>query len=127
MEFGKCQAEEGLDNLVQVCEPVEKFLESAAQVNGEPSSFDDSENGSKDCNGQEDDSVPDSVHQYLVPVSLIERWGNAMDIVYPDSKRCCCFTKSYYRYVKGTGSLLATVQVCSPIEYTILFSPTCCK
>ncbi|PQQ02502.1 uncharacterized protein Pyn_24673 [Prunus yedoensis var. nudiflora] len=33
-----------------------------------------------------------------------------MDIVYPDSKRCCCFTKSYYRYVKGTGSLLATLQ-----------------
>ncbi|CAM0148026.1 unnamed protein product [Urochloa decumbens] len=31
-----------------------------------------------------------------------------LDIVYPESKRCCCFTKSYYRYVKGTGSLLAT-------------------
>jgi tRNA (cytosine38-C5)-methyltransferase len=30
------------------------------------------------------------------------------DIVCPESKRCCCFTKSYYRYVKGTGSLLAT-------------------
>lgn len=35
----------------------------------------------------------------------------SLDIVYPDSKRCCCFTKSYYRYVKGTGSLLATIQV----------------
>lgn len=46
--------------------------------------------------------------KYVVPLSLIERWGSAMDIVYPDSKRCCCFTKSYYRYVKGTGSLLAT-------------------
>lgn len=33
------------------------------------------------------------------------------DIVYPDSKRCCCFTKSYYRYVKGTGSLLATSEI----------------
>ncbi|XP_077211031.1 DNA methyltransferase-2 [Tasmannia lanceolata] len=51
-----------------------------------------------------------SVNQYTVPLSLIERWGSAMDIVYPDSKRCCCFTKSYHRYVKGTGSLLATVQ-----------------
>ncbi|KAG7610378.1 C-5 cytosine methyltransferase [Arabidopsis suecica] len=110
VEFGKCQAEEGLDKLLEFCEPVEKFLELAAHVDGEPSSVDDSENGSKDCCGQEGDSVPDSVHQYLVPVSLIERWGNAMDIVYPDSKRCCCFTKSYYRYVKGTGSLLATVQ-----------------
>ena len=45
-----------------------------------------------------------------------------VDIVYPDSKRCCCFTKSYYRYVKGTGSLLATVQVCSSVEfYNIVF------
>lgn len=45
---------------------------------------------------------------------------NSIDIVYPDSKRCCCFTKSYYRYVKGTGSLLATVQVsclCEPLPY----------
>ncbi|XP_078168309.1 DNA methyltransferase-2 isoform X2 [Carex rostrata] len=48
--------------------------------------------------------------QFIVPESLIERWGNAMDIVYPESSRCCCFTKSYYRYVKGTGSLLATCE-----------------
>ncbi|KAJ4749543.1 tRNA (Cytosine(38)-C(5))-methyltransferase [Rhynchospora pubera] len=55
----------------------------------------------------------ESIHdadQFTVPTSLIERWGNAMDIVYPESNRCCCFTKSYYRYVKGTGSLLATYQ-----------------
>lgn len=81
MEFGKCEAEEGLDNLVQSCELVEKFLESEAQVDGDPSSFDDSENGSKDCYGEEADSIPDSRHQYLVPVSLIERWGNAMGIL----------------------------------------------
>eukprot|EP01018_Ginkgo_biloba_P022279 Gb_23570 [translate_table: standard] len=48
--------------------------------------------------------------QYKVPVCLIERWGDAMDIVFPDSRRCCCFTKSYGRYVKGTGSLLATTK-----------------
>lgn len=46
--------------------------------------------------------------QFRVPPGLIERWGDAMDIVFPNSKRCCCFTKSYGRYVKGTGSLLAT-------------------
>ncbi|GJM93935.1 hypothetical protein PR202_ga10533 [Eleusine coracana subsp. coracana] len=34
-----------------------------------------------------------------------------LDIVHPESKRCCCFTKSYYRYVKGTGSLLAASEV----------------
>ncbi|XP_078428044.1 DNA methyltransferase-2 isoform X2 [Wolffia australiana] len=47
---------------------------------------------------------------FAVPHHLIERWGPAMDVVFPSSKRCCCFTKSYYRYVKGTGSLLATLQ-----------------
>ncbi|KAL5729501.1 tRNA (cytosine(38)-C(5))-methyltransferase [Ranunculus cassubicifolius] len=62
------------------CEPIESFLE-----------------------------LKNEDHEYSVPLSLIERWGSAMDIVYPDSKRCCCFTKSYYRYVKGTGSLLATI------------------
>ncbi|CAN8252277.1 unnamed protein product [Cochlearia groenlandica] len=111
-ELVKCETEKGLENLLQFqfCEPVEKFLESTAHVDGEPSSFDGSENGFKDCFGQKDNSITDPVQPYLVPLSLIERWGNAMDIVYPDSKRCCCFTKSYYRYVKGTGSLLATVQ-----------------
>ncbi|TVU34588.1 hypothetical protein EJB05_16425 [Eragrostis curvula] len=54
---------------------------------------------------------------YRVPLNLIERWGNAMDIVHSESKRCCCFTKSYYRYVKGTGSLLAT----SEVRHTLLF------
>ncbi|KAK1282824.1 hypothetical protein QJS10_CPB22g01084 [Acorus calamus] len=51
-----------------------------------------------------------NVSQFAVPRSLIERWGNVMDIVYPESTCCCCFTKSYNRYVKGTGSFLATVQ-----------------
>ncbi|KAJ7966148.1 tRNA (Cytosine(38)-C(5))-methyltransferase-like [Quillaja saponaria] len=55
-----------------------------------------------------------SLDQYLVPFSLIEWWGNKLDIVHPDSKHCCCFTKCYYRYVKGTGSLLATVQISYP-------------
>lgn len=75
---------EDCDKLLQCCEPIERFLEL------------------RDCNEQ--------VDHYLVPSSLIDRWGSAMDVVYPDSKRCCCFTKSYYRYVKGTGSLLATIQ-----------------
>lgn len=71
MEFDKCQAEEGSENLLQSCESVEKFLDSTAQVNGEPGGFDETENGSRDCDG----------HQYLVPLSLIERWGNAMGIL----------------------------------------------
>ncbi|KAL1544687.1 C-5 cytosine-specific DNA methylase [Salvia divinorum] len=53
----------------------------------------------------------DPSNPFLVPSSLVERWGSAMDIVFPESRRCCCFTKSYFRYVKGTGSLLATCPV----------------
>lgn len=114
------------------CEPVEKFLEFHSMYEGETK------------NDEACLSDGSCLNQYVVPLSLIERWGSAMgipfvsipckyilssflipysthlcifwnpwksiDIVYPDSKRCCCFTKSYYRYVKGTGSLLATVQ-----------------
>ncbi|XP_020521337.1 tRNA (cytosine(38)-C(5))-methyltransferase isoform X1 [Amborella trichopoda] len=70
-----------------------------------------STNGSAESNAEKNDVLHGTLSPYTVPLSLIERWGSAMDIVYPDSRRCCCFTKSYYRYVKGTGSLLATVRV----------------
>lgn len=75
------------EELEPVCKPIKDFLVKEAD------------------GGTPDETV---LQDYMVPVNLIERWGNAMDIVYPESKRCCCFTKSYYRYVKGTGSLLAT-------------------
>ncbi|KAK2993761.1 hypothetical protein RJ640_025068, partial [Escallonia rubra] len=98
-----------LDKSLQACEPVERFLEFKHPSNGvEP------ESSWLHINvpGALEISAIGSLEQYFVSLSLLERWGNAMveDIVYPDSKRCCCFTKSYYRYVKGTGSLLATVQ-----------------
>ncbi|KAL4555761.1 hypothetical protein LXL04_038389 [Taraxacum kok-saghyz] len=75
---------------LKTCLPIETFLEFGKDF-------------------QPNGVLEGSINQYLVPSNLIERWGNAMDVVYPDSKRCCCFTKSYYRYVKGTGSLLATI------------------
>lgn len=42
------------------------------------------------------------------------RYLGAVDIVSPLSRRCCCFTKSYSRYLKGTGSLIAANAV--PLE-----------
>ncbi|KAK4547237.1 hypothetical protein RGQ29_032835 [Quercus rubra] len=112
------QSQENWDKLLQSCEPVQKFLEFENHSNQS-----DTESGCLDTthvsteafgdlekNDKGNELVGSSLDQYFVPLSLIERWGSAMDIVYPDSKRCCCFTKSYYRYVKGTGSLLATVQ-----------------
>ncbi|XP_020220873.1 tRNA (cytosine(38)-C(5))-methyltransferase 2 [Cajanus cajan] len=107
-------SKEDRHNLLQSCQPIEKFLElkipgndiadeSAALMTG-------LSNDAPRTLGENNGHEYESLDQYYVPRSLIERWGSAMDVVYPDSKRCCCFTKSYYRYVKGTGSLLATVQ-----------------
>ncbi|RYQ82652.1 hypothetical protein Ahy_B10g101230 isoform A [Arachis hypogaea] len=95
-------SQEDRHKLLQSCQPIESFLELK-----NPSNNIEAESATL---GKGDDNVCDSLQQYYVPLSLVERWGSAMDVVYPDSKRCCCFTKSYYRYVKGTGSLLATVQ-----------------
>lgn len=110
------QTQESLDKLIQSCEPIERFLELKNPSKQPGSSLIDTTNAPADDFGapEEDDKRDghdvSSLEQYLVPLELIERWGSAMDIVYPDSQRCCCFTKSYYRYVKGTGSLLATIQ-----------------
>ncbi|KAI5669519.1 hypothetical protein M9H77_19372 [Catharanthus roseus] len=129
------------DKLIQKCQPIEDFLEfktSISEVDTE-TDFSARSGHSNERNG----SAHNILNQYIVPSSLVERWGSVMgihmivklvmilkyfsfflliflkslihflniaDVVFPDSKRCCCFTKSYYRYLKGTGSLLATVQ-----------------
>ncbi|KAE8691345.1 putative protein phosphatase 2C 22-like [Hibiscus syriacus] len=112
------QSQENWNKLIDSCQPIEKFLEftsSSDQVEMETVSLvntDDSADDQETSDKFVEENACDfgSIDQFIVPLSLIERWGSAMDIVYPDSKRCCCFTKSYYRYVKGTGSLLAIVQ-----------------
>ncbi|KAK3212430.1 hypothetical protein Dsin_017136 [Dipteronia sinensis] len=110
------QQEENWDKWLQSCDPIERFLEFNSpcyQVNTGTGVADTTGAALDDFRASEkivEVNGADSLDQYLVPFSLMERWGSAMDIVYPDSKRCCCFTKSYYRYVKGTGSLLATIQ-----------------
>ncbi|CAN1158948.1 tRNA (cytosine(38)-C(5))-methyltransferase 2 [Linum perenne] len=105
------QPPDSMDKLLLSCEPVEHFLEFKDPSDQETTRCMSS---APEVEFGEHGSVsPRMLDQYFVPASLIDRWGNAMDIVYPDSRRCCCFTKSYYRYVKGTGSLLATIQ---PLE-----------
>lgn len=37
---------------------------------------------------------------------VLERYGGVMDLVGRSSRRSCCFTKNYSRYVKGTGSIV---------------------
>ena len=43
----------------------------------------------------------DDEHQW-VPQNVIEQWGTSLDIVAPDSRRCNCFTKTYFRWVKAS-------------------------
>ncbi|CAI5471395.1 unnamed protein product [Closterium sp. Yama58-4] len=45
---------------------------------------------------------------YCVPHDVRQRWGECFDIVTAASVRCNCFTKSYTKYAKGTGSVLLT-------------------
>ncbi|KAK7412146.1 hypothetical protein VNO78_03595 [Psophocarpus tetragonolobus] len=107
-------SKEDRHNLLQSCQPIEEFLELKNQRNDIAVEYETLRTGlSNDAPktlGKNNSHEYESFDKYYVHASLVERWGSAMDVVYPDSKRCCCFTKSYYRYVKGTGSLLATVQ-----------------
>ena len=48
------------------------------------------------------------LEDFKVPEAIVSRWGDAFDIVTSSSTRCCCFTKSYVKYAKGTGSIIAT-------------------
>ncbi|XP_042051352.1 tRNA (cytosine(38)-C(5))-methyltransferase 2 isoform X1 [Salvia splendens] len=93
------------NKLLETTRPIYDFLESS-EVILESSLTKISEDIEEESEFGVDPSNP-----FLVPSSLVERWGSAMDIVFPESRRCCCFTKSYFRYVKGTGSLLATCPV----------------
>ncbi|RDD45044.1 tRNA (cytosine(38)-C(5))-methyltransferase [Trichoplax sp. H2] len=53
-----------------------------------------------------------SIQSYFLPQSTIERFLKVLDVVKPDSQRSCCFTKSYFHYAEGTGSVL---QITNPI------------
>ena len=46
------------------------------------------------------------IQQYLVPDKVLNKYVMGLDIVQPDSHSSCCFTKGYYRYAVGTGSVL---------------------
>ncbi|XP_026460232.1 DNA (cytosine-5)-methyltransferase-like [Papaver somniferum] len=116
---GDDQAHEGWGKWLHLCKPIENFLEFNFPINQldctESQLCQESSACARGCESSEstteqNDPGNNVAGQYNVPLCLIEKLGSAMDIVYSDSKRCCCFTKSYYRYVKGTGSLLATIQ-----------------
>ncbi|KAK9858386.1 hypothetical protein WJX84_004189 [Apatococcus fuscideae] len=54
-----------------------------------------------------------------VPEALLEKAGAALDIVAADARRCNCFTSTYGRYIKGSGSVLATANL-ETLAYTMV-------
>lgn len=75
---GKVTEEEGLvDESKTPIDPISKYLEH--QINYE---------------------------DYLVVDRILAKYGTVFDIVKGDSRRSCCFTKGYYHFAQGTGSVL---------------------
>lgn len=70
---------ESYDQLLETCEPIENFLEFENSGNqaDKGSRFLHTASVSANASG----SDKGSLGQYFVPLSLIERWGNAMGIL----------------------------------------------
>ena len=45
---------------------------------------------------------------FFLTKETLEKSGNILDIVTPDDKFSCCFTKAYRKFNRGTGSVLQT-------------------
>eukprot|EP00475_Leptophrys_vorax_P043354 TRINITY_DN8323_c0_g1_i3.p1 TRINITY_DN8323_c0_g1~~TRINITY_DN8323_c0_g1_i3.p1 ORF type:complete len:298 (-),score=58.21 TRINITY_DN8323_c0_g1_i3:168-1061(-) len=57
--------------------------------------------------------------EFLVSEAILKKSvGYCFDIVDKDSKRCSCFTKSYGKFVRGTGSVIQTAQFGESITVT---------
>lgn len=46
-----------------------------------------------------------NVEEYHIPNNILQKRLSVLDICYPHSRRSCCFTKAYGRYLEGTGSV----------------------
>jgi len=55
----------------------------------------------------DDDNNPDEMGALRIPVKLLEsRAAWCFDIVTPEDRRSACFTQSYGKFIRGTGSVL---------------------
>jgi tRNA (cytosine38-C5)-methyltransferase len=78
---------EDRQNVLQLCQPIEKFLvlknpSNDTDVESEASTTDLSNDTSR-SSGKDNDHEYDSVEKYYVHPSLLERWGSAMGILAP--------------------------------------------
>lgn len=46
------------------------------------------------------------LEQCLVPDKVLQKYAMGLDIVQPSSTSSCCFTRGYYHYAVGTGSVI---------------------
>lgn len=49
---------------------------------------------------------PDKTSNYLIPDKVLYKWGCLFDVIYPSSRRSCCFTRGYTQLVQGAGSVI---------------------
>lgn len=56
--------------------------------------------------------------EYLLPDNILRKHARLVDICTPNSRRSCCFTKAYGRYIEGTGSVFTAK---SETEVTALY------
>ncbi|RXH73464.1 hypothetical protein DVH24_016286 [Malus domestica] len=80
------EPQESRDTLLEYCEPIESFLEFKNCSDQSESNFVGTTTGSTNTEGilKKDEGsgfCSGIVDQYIVPLSLVERWGSAMDIL----------------------------------------------
>ncbi|KAJ2356531.1 hypothetical protein GGF43_002010 [Coemansia sp. RSA 2618] len=65
--------------------------------------------------------------KYRLSQKTLEKHGYVHDVVTPNDRRTCCFTKGYTHYAEGTGSILQTEGVVGKdpmtVENTRYFTP----
>lgn len=46
---------------------------------------------------------------FYLPEKVLKKYVKVVDVCYKNSRRSCCFTKGYGRYVEGTGSVFTNL------------------
>lgn len=50
--------------------------------------------------------------KYFLTDDILQKRINVLDICYKDSRRSCCFTRAYSRFIEGTGSVFTNKCEC---------------
>ncbi|KAF9448849.1 S-adenosyl-L-methionine-dependent methyltransferase [Macrolepiota fuliginosa MF-IS2] len=61
----------------------------------------------------------DETSDYSIPDKILFKWGRLFDVMFPSSRRSCCFTRGYTQLVQGAGSIL---QMNEELDTTSVFN-----